>query len=219
MVYGDNGLKIINISNATNPIEVGEFNPDYLDARDIFVSGLYAYIIDTNDGLIIVSISDLSNPVEVSRFREENENFAGKSLWVSRSLAYIMDRLNGLYIIDISDPATPKQVGFLQIFAGKDIHVSGLYAYVAMSSGLGVIDISNSTNPIEVGKFDTDKIIQGVYVDGDYVYSACNGEGLQIFHISDDEDSSISGYSAILLLSAMVGISVILIHKRQKNNR
>jgi hypothetical protein len=44
-------------------------------------------------------------------------------------------------------------------------------------AGLRVIDVSNPSNPREVGYFDTPGYAQGVYVSGNYAYVA---DGFQV---------------------------------------
>jgi hypothetical protein len=65
-------------------------------------------------------------------------------------------------------------------------HVSGNYAYVADGgAGLRVIDVSNPTNPREVGFFDTPGTARGVYVSGNYAYVADAGAGLRVIDVSN----------------------------------
>ena len=65
-----------------------------------------------------------------------------------------------------------------------------------------------------VHQFNDGGIALGVYISGSYAYIADRSEGIKIIDISGP---FITGYNPILLLSAMVGISVILGFKRRKN--
>ncbi|MEO0087855.1 MAG: hypothetical protein ABIK90_07260, partial [candidate division WOR-3 bacterium] len=49
-------------------------------------------------------------------------------------------------------------------------------------AGLRVIDVSNPSNPREVGYYDTPGSAYGVYVSSSYVYVADGGAGLGIYH-------------------------------------
>ena len=61
------GLRVIDISNPSNPVEVGYYDtPGY--AWDVAVSGSYAYIADGISGLRVIDISNPSNPVEVGYY-------------------------------------------------------------------------------------------------------------------------------------------------------
>ncbi|MFQ5906824.1 MAG: T9SS type A sorting domain-containing protein, partial [bacterium] len=60
-------------------------------------------------------------------------------------------------------------------------------AYIADgASGLRMIDISESTNPHEVGYYDTPGYAQSVHVSGSYAYVADGWCGLRIISVSGD---------------------------------
>ena len=72
---------------------------------------------------------------------------------------------DALYILDVSDPANPKLLGshkeddYLGLTSSlNELYVAGSYAYVAAtltsSGNVIVFDVSDSTNPKELGRFD-----------------------------------------------------------------
>ncbi|WP_159036940.1 DUF4347 domain-containing protein [Microcystis sp. MC19] len=74
-----------------------------------------------------------------------------------------------------------------------DLKVVGNYAYLAdWTSGLQIIDISNPTNPIFKGNYDTDAAY-GVEVVGNYAYIADGSSGLQIIDISNPSNPTFIG--------------------------
>jgi len=186
----EDGLKVIDISDPTNPVEVGHFN--YIGyAHHVYVSGSYAYVVTWQDGLKVIDISDPTNPVEVGHF---DDGDYPESVYVSGSYAYV--GYNGynaeiLKIIDISDPTTPTKVGDFDD-GGEfvlNLYVSGSYAYVAEAwDGLAIFNISDPTTPSKVGHFDDDGFVQDVYVSGSYAYVADCIDGLEIIDISDPTD-------------------------------
>ncbi|NGX43776.1 MAG: hypothetical protein K940chlam7_02080, partial [Chlamydiae bacterium] len=75
---------------------------------------------------------------------------------------------------------------------GHGVAVSGDYAYVAdASSGLQIIDVSNITNPIIAGSYDTG-YASGVAVSGSYAYVVGSG-GLQIIDVSNVINPTVAG--------------------------
>jgi ethanolamine utilization microcompartment shell protein EutS len=122
------GLRIIDISTPSAPVEVGFFDTDG-SAYGVYVSGSYAYVADQWDGLRIIDISTPSAPVEVGFY---DTTSGAADVYVSGSYAYVADRGDGLRIIDISTSSAPIEVGFYD--TGDDavgVYVSGNYAYVA----------------------------------------------------------------------------------------
>jgi hypothetical protein len=125
---GDAGLRIIDVSTPSSPVEVGFFDTGGW-AWGVAVSGSYAYVADGSDGLRIIDVSTPSSPVEVGFYDTGGESWG---VAVSGSYAYVADAWNGLRIIDVSTPSSPVEVGFFDTgFQAFGVAVSGSYAYVA----------------------------------------------------------------------------------------
>ncbi|MBC8234633.1 carboxypeptidase regulatory-like domain-containing protein [bacterium] len=75
------------------------------------------------------------------------------------------------------------------------MHVAGDYAYLADDwFGLRVIDVSEPSNPYEVGFCYTRYAAIGVHVAGGYAYVADSYSGLCILRYTGGLSGSISGY-------------------------
>ncbi|MFW9941495.1 MAG: hypothetical protein ACFFFT_10685, partial [Candidatus Thorarchaeota archaeon] len=70
-------------------------------ARDIYVSGDYAYVADDWTGLAIINISDPTDPGSAI-YEVTTGNAIG--VYVSGDYAYVADHNEGLAVINISDP-------------------------------------------------------------------------------------------------------------------
>ena len=85
-------------------------------------------------------------------------------------------------------PVQLIEVGFNdELGSPHNVFVSGDYAYIADSfNGLRVVDVSDPTNPQEVGFFDPTGPTagQGVFFSDPYVYLA-DGLGLLVLDVSD----------------------------------
>ncbi|MGQ9583776.1 MAG: hypothetical protein ACUVXG_00065 [Anaerolineae bacterium] len=68
----------------------------------------------------------------------------------------------------------------------EGVYVLGEYAYIANRiRGLRVIDVSNPTDPQEVGYYSKGGEAHDVHVSGDYAYVANGRKGLRVVDISD----------------------------------
>jgi hypothetical protein len=190
-VGDDTHFHVVDVSNPSNPQEIG--NCSYWDWHfvDIYVSGNYAYAL-SEGRLSIINISNPYNPYEVGDFSDLNWAL---EVWVFGSYAYVAEKHDnmgfnaGLCIIDISDPTWPHSVAKVitpSICMGLDVF--GSYAYLTgWGVGLRVIDISNPSEPVQVGLW-YDTLWWGQYntmdVSGSYAYLGdCDG-GLDIIDIS-----------------------------------
>ena len=66
-----------------------------------------------------------------------------------------------------------------------DVAISGSYAYVADGSYVRIVDISDVSNPTEVGSYAVADTAQGVFVSGNYLYVGDQNAGLLILDVTD----------------------------------
>jgi len=66
------------------------------------------------------------------------------------------------------------------------VAISGNIAYVADTSSLRVVDISNPSSPVEVGFFETPSATYSVAVAGGNIYVADSVGGLFILHFTGE---------------------------------
>ena len=197
----------LSVNYPSNPVEVGYVldtesggTAQVLDnTQSVYVSGNYAYVVSLwDDGLSIIDISDPTSPTEVGYIQDTEEGGTAQVLdgaqkvCVSGNYAYVTSDLDmGLSIIDISDPTNPFEDGYIQdteesgiaqvLDSADGLYVSNNYAYVTSydDAGLSIINVSSSTNPVEIGYVqDTLRggvaqalgYAQGIYVSGKYAY-------------------------------------------------
>jgi len=193
---GGSGLAVIDISDPTNP-----GTPAYEDTGDyasgVYVSGDYAYVADLVTGLAVIDISDPTNPG--TPVYEDTTGYA-YDVYVSGDYAYVADWNSGLAVINISDPTNPGAPVYEDTTGNargapvyedttgnaRGVYVSGDYAYVAAgTSGLAVMDISESIDPGTPVYEATNDRANGIYLSGDYAYVANSYSGLAVIDISD----------------------------------
>jgi len=178
------GLKIIDVSNKTLPIVVG--NAATHEAWGVTVVGNYAYVADFAGGLKIIDVSNKAIPNLVG---ESPGNILGVS--VVGDYAYVADYGSGLKIINISNKGSPVQVGeSVATLQALNLVVVGKYAFVAdETDGLKIIDVSNKASPTLVGSAATSNALS-ISVVGNYAYLADEKGGLKIF---SSDQTSLSG--------------------------
>lgn len=184
---GYHRLEVVNVSDPTNPTEVGIY-ATLGNAYDLAIAGDYAYVTGgVSGGMWVVDISDTARPVAMGFYSTPRYEDA-RAVAVAGDYAYVTAEDEGMRVVDISDPTNPTEVGFFKkdwswaVGAGG-VAVSDQYAYVAHGYGLSVVDISDPTNPTEIGLCDTNSS-RSVAVAGGYAYVA-GANGLDIVDISD----------------------------------
>lgn len=189
---GPAGLRIMDVSDPANPVEVGFYDTPEIGAASVVVVGDYAY---TTDGgkLRIIDVSDPANPFEVGSC--DTPQWA-MNVAVQEPYAYVADNLGGLRIINISDPTSPYEVGFSDAVAPFNVAVAGDYAFVADGDhGLCIINVLNPSDPVEISRRLTRGMTYGVAVAGDYAYATERTMGsLYIFDVSDPYNPAEVGF-------------------------
>jgi hypothetical protein len=183
---GNSGLRVVDISDRTSPVEVGIYNPSSFFAECVAVAGAFAYV--GGDHMHIVDISDPINPQAVGYAAAFG---LVSSVAVRNGYAYLTEASHGhLRIFDISDPSQPQLIRFLSLGSSmNDIVLSEGYAYVAQySHGLRIIDISDPSTAYEIGSNNSPTNAEGVAVIGGLAFVANGSFNLKIFDISDPSD-------------------------------
>lgn len=76
-------------------------------ARDVCISGDYAYVADWTKGLRVIDVSDRENLVEVG-FIDTTGN--SQNVFISDTIAYLANGRDGVFLINISNPENPETV-------------------------------------------------------------------------------------------------------------
>ena len=194
-----NGLVIVDISDPTNPITVGNHasrigrSGQTAAAIGVAVSGNYAYIANWYDDLYIIDVTDSTNPTLAATY---NTGDGADQVTISGNYAYISSQWDGVDIVDISDPTNPRFVGnYNTDDLAEDVAISGNYAYIAdRFDGVIIIDISDPANPTFVGSLDTQGDANTIVVSGNYGYVADESNGLVIIDISNPANPRMVGH-------------------------
>jgi hypothetical protein len=171
---GSDGLRVVNVSNPANPVEVGSCDtPGF--AQGIAVIGDYAYVAAGDLGLRVVDISNPASPTEVGFHEGLGYTF---DVSAADGYVYVAGREGRLWVVDVSNPANPTEEGLYNAGGSiSDVAAIEDHVYVGTGDGLQVVDVSDSANPTEVGFYKTPSQARGVAVFGDYIYVAATYVG------------------------------------------
>jgi len=188
MVTYNHGLRVIDVSNLKEPMEIGHYNNRFSSSRfsgfeNVSVSGNYAYLAQNTEGLKVLDISEPSKPRLINTYQSPR--------WITSvsavgSLACITVHWEGMRVLDVSNPDSIREIGKLRLNdLGDDVQIHGQYAYVHEAYEHFVIDISQPNSPKQVGHFWDECFMEDIVIKGDYVFAADGGDGLTIFDITN----------------------------------
>tara|TARA_R110002111_G_scaffold262726_1_gene340475 strand:- start:1180 stop:3216 length:2037 start_codon:yes stop_codon:yes gene_type:complete len=217
------GLSVVDVTDPTSPELLSETwlaEPPHgiqvVDDRAYMVSGW----IGRPQGLYVLDVSDPKAPVIENLYATTGFPVG---LDIVDSKAYIADRENGLQIIDVSTPPS-----FIADFDESEatlehIVVSEDFAYILGNSGdFLVYDISDQSNPIQVGGIDADPwsnySFAGIQYDNGKVYLKDRGDSVWCVDLSDPTNPTLLGryqgeytnrFDMVGSIAYLVGSSVI----------
>ncbi len=170
---GNGGCRILDLeSDPQNPVEVGSweetyFHDGYVKNDTLYGSGIYM------GSLYIVDISDKANPITM--VEHNYSNYGSHAVWLSGDSKYAItaDEKSGGYIniFDIQDfsninhlstwypnESQAENKSVHNVFWKDDLLFISYYVY-----GTRIVDMSDPSNPVEVGFYDFYPGEQGLY--------------------------------------------------------
>lgn len=184
-----NDLIVFDLSVPSEPRFIGGI--DFaLDRTKYFdVKNGFAYV--TTNG--VLHIIDISEPKEMNQIGSINIGNVLSRPIISGNFAYIIDLTSDeLKVIDISDPIAPLVVSSESTPEARSVYVSGDLAFVIASSETRILNISDTSNPVEVGVINQN--MSDIEVIGRYAYSYSSNE-FSIISISNMEYTALSTHS------------------------
>jgi choice-of-anchor B domain-containing protein len=201
------GIHILDVSDPSNPVEVGLYAPGYY-IHDCFVKGNLLFAAAFYEARMdILDISDKTNPLLIGQI----DHFDGNthSSWVTEDDHYLMvsSELDGkpARIYNIEDLNNITEVSSYTANPLSLVHnpyIRGSFAFISHNTeGIRVVDLYDPEVPVEVGYYDTwdgasggfhglwsacpffpsGKIIGGNREDGLYVWTFNNAKAGRIY--------------------------------------
>lgn len=163
---------ILDISDKSNPVMKGRI---YLEgsAKDLSITGDYAYLNCGTHGLAIINITNPDNPSIVSTYPVESLK-PGLDVDSNGDYVYFLVT-NLLEIINVTDPENPEKVGECLTYADRLQYHDGLVYVTSDSSSENdfyFIDVSSPANPISYPDDGINKVnaTESFYIENNYAY-------------------------------------------------
>ena len=131
---GTNGIYAVDVSNPSKPAMLGSTVTG--DARDVAVSGNFAFVADYQKSTTSVDLTNPASPVVLSNITDPNLGGFLQDITLSGNFALAADVkfFNGIPITDISDPTNLKARAILNFTQrddnGMGIAADGSYVYL-----------------------------------------------------------------------------------------
>ena len=190
-------LKILDMSNPSNPTKIGFYDGIEGMLSDVDASGDFAFITSQNQKGVhkfrTLNMSSFPNIAGVGTFVNPSNMFR---VGISGNFAFVVTSDQELKVLDISDLSNPHEVAIYENFDSiNDLEISGNYAYVLDNfRGLQVIDISAPANPVFVSQWYTHPRSISLAISGNYAYVSALWAGVRIIDISDPMNPWEVGY-------------------------
>jgi hypothetical protein len=177
------GLRIYDISNPSNAVQVGRFSTNGYSPSSVTVTNGYAYLAAGS----VFEIVSVTNPASPSLVAARALTVQADQLDVSGNYIFLAAQSQGLVIYDASNVFSPLKVGQISNKGGYAtwVIVSGNFAYLANGNdGLRVYSITNPASPVNLGHAVTGGFAYGVAVAGQYAFVA-QSTGIAVYDVSD----------------------------------
>lgn len=219
MLLGEEGLRIIDLSDPQSLSELGELHESDKRYYDLALtqpeSGpLFAYL-NTSRGVQVVDLTDLARPRIASMLDEPTGNLVAVSTYLYVSLNGVSPLENERsHVLDVSRSTAPQSVGtFKPAFAHACLGDDGYLYVMSLGGNVGVIDVSDPAGPHLVGSSEPDfdsyaymgepRLIAAA---GHYVY-AVNERGLYILDVTHPVSPVQAGFYDTMPYAMDVSIS------------
>jgi len=156
---GQNGLFVVDVSDRTNPVVVGQYNLD-MYTGDAEVVGNVVFAVEGSGNLYAIDISNPANPVLL----DSTTGIIANKIAVYGSMAYLLPRIStwgGLRVVDVSDPENLKLVESLEGVYGNDMAESDgiLYTSEGHIISTGQIEVPLTISMVNVGNITQDSAV------------------------------------------------------------
>ncbi len=179
------GLFIFDVSTPQQPQQIASLPlPDegYDPGYRVRIDGEVAYVASDDGGLQVVDISDAHNPVPMGGYDTVGTT---SRVTIAGDYAFLGQSTDGLVITDVSDPNAVVVAGRSDsgaadgesLLIGDHLYVSDWY-----TPALRVLDVSDLSNPVEVGGI-LDFTAVDLATDGEHLYATRFSVDTQLYYL------------------------------------
>jgi len=197
LALGEFGIRVLNIDDPENPIEVGRFNTLGF-AHSLASRGDQLFVADGNNGVLVLDISD---PTQIALLWRYGAAGDARALTLQGDRAYIADAATGLHILNVEQIPPISEEPHFWIPGGsslKDIESVGKHVVgITVDNHVQISDVSDPAKPIKSAKVPLGAAITDISTRGDTVFVATNGLGLFWFQNPSKDTTEPSGSVAM----------------------
>ena len=181
-----NRLQVVDVSDPTSPIPIGESANSYNYAVDVVSSNNYVYLAESGNGLHVFDVTNPALPLEVGLIRMPHGTCYGLTIEDSLVFLAYSDHMS---VIDVSDPISPIEIGSWPTAGNcRDVAVLGSKAFVADCSGIVILDITDPGNMSEIGRCSISGCANSVKIVGSSLYVCAIPDCVIIFDVLDSSN-------------------------------
>jgi hypothetical protein len=162
------GLWVVNISDPLKPVVESHFASERR-SFGLEKEGDNIYLGFENDGIWIFDVSNPDVPLKIGSYIPPKTI---RHFTISGNYLYVGVRTEGLHIVNVANPFSPVEISFLDLYSVEKISIVDDYAYISISQGVLIADISNPYEPREINRdFYSDFAWRKIMAaSNDYVY-------------------------------------------------
>jgi len=182
--YIANGIdiKIVKVSNKEDPVLINSFGKSGVMCHDVESDGDYLYVLN-NDKPCVLDISDKNDIKPLSSFDMVS---LAKEILIDRDIAYIVNDYQGIQIANIKDLKNIKLLSVSDLGeVVNDAVLKGNKLFVALNSGISVLDVFNIRSPQIISSFNLEGVSKSITLKDDYLFVADYDGGLKVMDISN----------------------------------
>ena len=205
LIGAKSGTAVYAIDDPANITELGFVPGPETNWREITTIGHHAFVVTdaqgTGHGMQVIDLSYLPDSLHlVTTYTGTftKGHIIQKAIDSDEPYVYVMGTTTtqGVHILDVSNPANPVEIGlYAPGYYIHDAHIRGtlLFAAAFYETAVDIVDISDKTNPVLIGKIDyegTSTHSSSTTEDGKYLILTDEHDGYpaRIFNIEDLEN-------------------------------
>ena len=155
------GLQVLDVSNPTAPVEIGQWDNRYI--HDMSIEGTVGHVnLISNDRFRLLDLTTPSSPVSLGSNYVDPAGAPHASWPVGDGIHVVMAEETGgghIKVLDVSNPSAITMVGQHNPAPAASMHnphVEGGKIFAAWyARGTRILDVTDPTNPNEIGYLDT----------------------------------------------------------------
>lgn len=190
---GHEGLRIIDVTDKTNPNELSSIlnRKGDLPGGGLSASPQYVYWLSKDAGFVIVDITSPGDPFVINEFGGGRNTFVYNNMVFCAFGGNEREDYRALEIYDISDPANQVLISQLDMpeLAQDDIGllVQDDRAYLGALDSVTILDISDPKNPERISTFKV-HYVYAISVSDNLLYTAAYHGGVFVYDIRDPKN-------------------------------